>query len=218
MIHAYRRIRRLSLGLLWITAGAAVGGASWVNPGAVAPPHAAASPPASAGSSRAPTASRSTPATLVSTPVATAPATDAAGTLAVADWRLGHVSRPSAGEAAPAQAAPGRPIYLSMTLTGGEAAVERLRREGHLRIQVHWHNQSGGGAPDLVTDLTVGNAGFVPTFEAQIRRKGAFEWHSWARKDRLSPGSWTVSVTDPDGQALPCGKTGAACRISFNIG
>jgi hypothetical protein len=196
MIDGNRRIRRLSVGFLSVAAGVAVTGAAWVNP---APPSAVGPPPAAA-----------------SPPLPAAPAPAAAAGLAVAAWRL--VPQPNAGGPAPAVAARGRPVTLSMILTGGEAAVERLRREGRLRIQVHWQNQSGAGAPDLVTDLTIGDAGLAPVLEAQIRRKGFFEWHSWARKDTLSPGSWTVSVTRPDGQPLPCGGSSAPCRFSFDVG
>jgi hypothetical protein len=37
-------------------------------------------------------------------------------------------------------------------------------------------------------------------------------------KDYLSPGVWTVSVTYPDGQPLPCGPDAQPCGFYINVG
>jgi hypothetical protein len=116
---------------------------------------------------------------------------------------------------------PGRPVYLSMTLDGTQAAIDRMQTGPPLMIQVHWTRDNAGtapGAPDLVTDLTIGRPGLASTFDGDVRRKGYFEWHTWARKDNLSPGPWTVSVTYPDGQPLECGSDAQPCRFTINIG
>jgi hypothetical protein len=114
----------------------------------------------------------------------------------------------------------GRPVYLSMTLDGTQEALDRMQA-GPLTIQVHWTRDSAGtapGAPDLVTDLTIGRPGLASAFDGDVHRKGYFEWHTWARKDYLSPGAWTVSVTYPDGQPLACGPDAQPCRFSINVG
>jgi hypothetical protein len=75
------------------------------------------------------------------------------------------------------------------------------------------------GAPDLVTELTIGRPELASIFVDQVRRDGHFQWHSWARKDALSPGRWTVSLTYPDGQPVLCGSPpGGACRFSIDVG
>jgi len=89
---------------------------------------------------------------------------------------------------------------------------------------VHWNRADDGatpGAPDLTTRLTIGQPGVLPLFAGEVARQGHFEWHSWARKDSLSPGVWTVSLTYPDGRPLPCGSAttaARACRFSVTIG
>jgi hypothetical protein len=116
---------------------------------------------------------------------------------------------------------PGRPVYLSMTLDGTQAAIDRMQTGPPLTIQVHWIRENAGvapGAPNLVTDLTIGQPGLAATLDGDVRRKGYFEWHTWARKDYLSPGPWTVSVTYPDGQPVTCGPDAQPCHFTINIG
>ena len=116
---------------------------------------------------------------------------------------------------------PGRPVYLSMTLDGTQAAIDRMQSAAPLAIQVHWTRDNAGtapGAPDLVTDLTIGQPGLASALDGDVRRKGYFEWHTWARKDNLSSGAWTVSVTYPDGQPLACGPDAQPCRFPINVG
>jgi hypothetical protein len=108
-----------------------------------------------------------------------------------------------------------------MTLDGTQAAVERMQAGPPLTIQVHWVRDNAGTAPgasNLVTDLTIGQAGLAAALDGEVHRNGYFEWHTWARKDNLSPGAWTVSVTYPDGQPLPCGPEAQPCRFSINVG
>jgi hypothetical protein len=116
---------------------------------------------------------------------------------------------------------PGQPVYLSMTLAGSQAAIDRMRAGGSLTIQVHWERENAAtapGAPNLVTDLTIGRPGLADALEREVSRKGFFEWHSWARKDMLGAGTWTVSLTYPDGQPLACGADAQPCRFTINIG
>ena len=115
----------------------------------------------------------------------------------------------------------GRSVYLSMTLDGTQKAIDRMRAGPPLTIQVHWTRDNAGsasGTPNLVTDLTIGRPGLATTLDADVRRKGYFEWHTWARKDNLSPGAWTVSVTYPDGQPLLCGPDAHPCSFAINVG
>ena len=115
---------------------------------------------------------------------------------------------------------PGQPLYLWMTLDGAQTAIDRMQ-SSPLTIQVHWvreNPEATPGAPDLMTDLTIGRPDMAATLEGVVRRSGCFEWHSWARKDTLSPGTWTVSLTYPDGQPLLCGRDAEPCRFTINVG
>ncbi len=193
-------------GLLhYVLGGAALiaaGGANWINPppisepsGNTAPPREFAAPPPSPGATTSPT------------PVA------------VTEWGFGE--SPNGGRISQwvGTAAPGRPLYLWMKLDGTQAAVDRLRAEGRLAIEVHWQREAGAGAPNLVTELTIGQAGLASTLAEQVRRKGSFEWHSWARKDALSRGKWAVSLTYPDGAPVLCGRPATQpCRFSIDVG
>jgi hypothetical protein len=141
--------------------------------------------------------------------------------LDVVRWGFGGSLSQAAQAAAPAAVPSGGPVYLSMILAGGEAAVDRLRAAGRLAVEVHWTRDGGGpGAPDLVTRLNVGDPALAPLLAAQVARAGRFQWHSWARKDTLSPGRWTVSLTYADGSPVLCGAGAAAqpCRFSFDVG
>jgi hypothetical protein len=111
----------------------------------------------------------------------------------------------------------GRPIYVWFTLDGGQAAVDQLRSGSPMAIQVHWANDNPNGhAPPLTTAVTVGRPDLASTFQGEVQRTGSFTWHSWTRKDALSPGRWTVSLTAPDGQPITCGQ--APCQLSFDVG
>jgi hypothetical protein len=114
-----------------------------------------------------------------------------------------------------------QPAYLSMTLYGTQAAIDQMRTGSPLTIRVRWARDNADWAPgdrNLVTDLTIGGPDLAAALEGDAHRKGYFEWHTWARKDYLSPGVWTVSVTYPDGQPLPCGPDAQPCRFTINVG
>jgi hypothetical protein len=117
-------------------------------------------------------------------------------------------------------ASSGRPVYLAMTLDGTQAALDRMET-GPLTIEVHWVHDSTAaspGAPNLVTDLTIGRPDLASRLAGEVRRKGFFEWHSWARKDTVAPGTWTVSLTYQDGRPLLCGQEAQPCRFTVNVG
>jgi hypothetical protein len=105
-----------------------------------------------------------------------------------------------------------------MTFHGTQAAIDAMRSGHQPKIQVHWVREGANSAPNLTTELTVGRPGLADTFEQQVRRKGFFEWHSWARKDTLPPGAWTISLTDSDGQLFPCGPDAEPCRFNIGVG
>jgi len=139
----------------------------------------------------------------------------------VTEWTFGNNLESAQRQAPQGNVAPGRPLYLWMTLNGTQPAIDRMRADGTLTIEVRWMRETGeaaAGAPNLVTALTIGRPGVVDTLEQQVRRKGFFEWHSWARKDMLGRGTWTVSLTSPDGQALLCGRDAQPCRFTINVG
>lgn len=194
---------------------------------AAAPP--AAPAPSSSGSS-APAQSAVVASAAI--PPANAAATAAAGDLgssplAVVRWSLnaGAVTqKPDGGLAVDTTA--GQPLYLKFTIDGGQPAVDRLRQGGPIAIALHWTRDGdaaappggAGGAPNLTTQLTVGRPELAGTFASQIARQGYFEWHLWARKDALTPGQWTVTLTYPDGSPVQCGKTQPQpCRLSINV-
>jgi hypothetical protein len=139
-----------------------------------------------------------------------------AGGISVVRWGIG----PSLGSGA-GEVAAGQPLYLWMTIAGGQAAIDRLSA-GAIPIDVHWNRIDAGaavGAPNLTTHLAIGQPALAPTLAGEVQRQGHFEWHSWARKDSLSPGAWIVSLTHPDGQPLMCGTTAPRpCRFSVTIG
>jgi hypothetical protein len=182
-------------------------GATWINP---------------------PTVESPLPTVLHGSPVQAAPQSKAVATpqaSGVAASQASGATAPVSGitvarwEFSPTM--PGQPVYLSMTLDGTQAAIDRMQSGPPLTIQVHWTRDNAGtapGAPDLVTDLTIGRPGVAAALDGDVRRRGYFEWHTWARKDNLSPGAWTVSVTDLGGQPLACGPDAQPCRFTINIG
>ena len=140
--------------------------------------------------------------------------------ITVVQWGFGYSLENAQQQALQANVTHGRQLYLSMTLNGRQIAVDRMRADRGLGIEVHWVRESGSGpagVANLVTDLTIGRPGFADVFEEQVRRRGFFEWHSWSRKDALSPGMWTVSLTTSDGQLLPCGQDTQPCRFTINV-
>lgn len=207
-ITAPPQLRRFVVGLLALLA---TGAASWIDP----PP---ASDPSSGETKPQPQVAALPPAPSG----ATTPSP-----VEVVQWGFASGSSRSRYRASSAAAVPGQPLYLWMTLGGGQAAVDRLRSEGRLAIDVHWTREgaeASAGAPNLVTEVTVGRRGMAPTFAEQVRRQGRFEWHSWVRKDALSRGRWTVSLTYPDGRPVLCvsapggSAPGGPCRFSIDVG
>jgi hypothetical protein len=183
------QIRRL---VFFAVVPLATGAASWVNP-----------PPVSQPSKSQPQVTAfPKPSTTIPRPQI---GLSASSGISVARWEF-------------SPATPGRPVYLTMTLAGTQAAIDRIRANSPLTIQVHWRRNSASGAPDLTTDLTVGQPGLADALAGEVRRQGYFEWHSWARKDTLSPGAWTVSLSYPDGTPLTCGQDAQPCRFTLNVG
>jgi hypothetical protein len=208
-------------------------GQSQLVPAAIAP-WARAAPASAAGHApvtATPTSppSRSPAAAAASPDGSTSAATAAASTataqqspIAVVRWGL-SASRQRDVDGAPSVAAvAGRPLYLWLTVEGGQVAVDQLRTGGRLAIDLHWARDDGStaaGAPNLTTELTIGQPGLVATLAGQVERQGHFEWHLWARKDALSPGRWTVSLTYPDGQPVACGEAQPRpCRLLVDVG
>ena len=184
--------------VLFVAIAIATGAAMWVNPADQSPPPTVLHGPRSE---------------------AAQPSKDAAARQASGEAALGSeitVARWEFGPTTPLQ-----PVYLSMTLYGAQAAIDRMQAGPPLTIQVRWARDNVGwapGDPNLVNDLTIGGPGFAAALDDDVHRKGFFEWNTWAKKDYLSPGAWTVSVTYPDGQPLPCGPDGQPCRFTINVG
>jgi hypothetical protein len=183
---------------------------------------------AQAAQSAATTAHQSAAVMPLQSAAATAPQSPAImpgqSPLAVVRWALSATLQhePNGGLAIVATA--GRPLYLWFTIEGGQAAIDRLRAAGRLAIEVHWTRDgasagAGSGAPDLTTELTMDRPGLVSTLAGQVQKQGHFEWHLWARKDALSRGRWTVSLTYPDGQPVQCGQAvPQPCRLLIDVG
>jgi hypothetical protein len=209
------RTKRLAAQLCRIGACGAVligtGAANWIDPKPLGE--------AETGTSTATVATAGPPAASIPLPQqsAVAPQTGAASSgLGVTQWRFSDRLGADPNQPPAGNIAAGKPLYLWLVLDGTGAAVDDMRSNG-LMIQVHWVRDSASGAPDLVTQLTVGRPGLADTFEQQVKRKGFFEWHSWARKDTVSPGTWTVSLTYPDGRPLSCGQDAQPCRFQVNV-
>jgi hypothetical protein len=116
--------------------------------------------------------------------------------------------------------APDQPLYFWFELHGTQAALDDLQSGRALRVEVHWRRENGQtpGAPDLVTELSVGAPDLADRLAHEVREAGYFSWPAWARKDRLSRGRWEVSLTDPNGRPLPCAAPQGVCRFTIDIG
>jgi hypothetical protein len=188
----------------------ATGAANWIDPAPLGEPETGASTVATAGQ---PAASIPLPP-----PSAVAPQPAAASSgLEVAQWRFSNRLGVDPNQPPPGNIVAGKPLYLWLVLDGTQTAVDDMRANLDLGIVVHWARDSASGAPDLVTRLTVGRPELADTFEQQVRRKGFFEWHSWARKDTLSPGDWSISLTYPDGRPLSCGQDAHPCQFQIKV-
>jgi hypothetical protein len=202
----------IRIGRLALCAAAALGtaAASWVNPPPVSQAPAAAHVPRPAPMPRAGTAPAETGRS--DSGVARPP-------LAVTQWgfRSGNGGDIAASGHVPA----GRPLTLWFELDGNQAALDQMRTRGSIAIEVHWERQTGDaapGAPDLVTRLSIGHSGLADRLAAEVRRTGFFQWHGWAQKTSLSAGTWSVSLTYPDGQPLACGNPPVPCRFHITVG
>ncbi|HEY1795552.1 MAG TPA: hypothetical protein VGG57_05480 [Stellaceae bacterium] len=171
--------------------------------------------PATAAPAQGTTARATSGTTAATTATTTTVAAGPQASIAVSTWGFSQTG--PGGPPPVSVATSGRPIYVWFTLDGGQAAVDQLRSGSPMAIQVHWTNDNPSGhAPPLTTSLTVGRPGLAATFQGEVQRTGSFQWHSWTRKDALSPGRWTVSVTAPDGQPISCGQS--PCQLSFDVG
>jgi hypothetical protein len=202
-------------------------GASQLLPGAVAPwarnaaPKRAKAPDRKAAVAQSGSATPPPAAAAAASPASGGEAMPAAGGEAMAGgldvvrWGIGPQLHAAGAAAA------GRPLYLWMTIAGGAAAADQLR-DGPIAIEAHWSHAaaSGGGrgAPDLTTRLSVGRPGLASALAGEVRHQGHFAWHTWTRKDALTPGQWTVSLTYPNGSPLPCGAAfPQPCHLSFTV-
>ena len=141
--------------------------------------------------------------------------------LEIAQWGFTNSLPGGRYPAASSTAVHGGPVYFWIKVKGGEAAVDRLRSDGRLAIEVRWAPDTGKastGTRDHITELPIGRRELASTFAEQVKRYGFFEWHSWARKDVLGRGRWTVSLTYPDGQPVLCGDATQPCRFSLTVG
>jgi hypothetical protein len=181
--------------LLCVAAALAAGGAGWVNPGP--------GPVPPAGDSNA-------------------PMTNAGGPpLVVTAWGLGSNPSSAADRSASPAVLSSRPLYIRLKLEGDAAALDAMRAEGGVPIVVNWIPETANAlpaAPALTTHLTVGNAAAASRLAGEVARTGHFIWRTWAEKDTLSPGRWSVSLTYPGGEPLACGAEMRPCRFSFEVG
>jgi hypothetical protein len=189
---------------------------------AQAPPAAPPHPAASLGSAttswisppRAPTAAPQARA-------ATQQSADSFATPPVAVTQWGFRSGNRKITTASGQILASRPLTLWMVLDGNAAAAKQIRSRGSITIDVRWMRENAGatpGAENVVIPLTVGSRDLAGSLAAEVQRSGFFTWHTWAEKTALSPGTWDVSLTYPNGQPLACGSPPTPCRFRITIG
>jgi hypothetical protein len=139
--------------------------------------------------------------------------------ITVAQWsfRSGNGEIASAGGHMPA----GRTLTLRIVLDGNTAAVEQIRIHGSIAIEVRWTRETSEatpGTPNRVTQLAIGTRGLADRLAAEAHRTGFFTWHTRVWERSLSPGTWNVSLTDPNGQLLACGNPPVPCRFHIAVG
>lgn len=182
------------------------------QPGNAAPPE-----PQSAAEPQTPASPSAQPATATAQPAVGA----APGAITVTSWGFSRTS--PRGMATPGPTvlpAQKGPLYVWMVLGGNQAAIAQMQSGAAPAIQIHWISATPAvSAPNEVTNLTVGRPGLASVLASEVQRTGHFTWHTWARKDTLSPGRWIVSLTDGSGQPLQCaGPTPHPCQISLEVG
>jgi hypothetical protein len=137
--------------------------------------------------------------------------------LVVAQWGFGYSLETARKQALQGDQVRSGPLYLSMTLNGTQSAVDRMRTGSLPAINVRWERENDG-APANVVELTIGGPGVANALEQQVRHRGFFERHTSARKNALGAGTWTVSLTYPNGQPLLCGQDARPCRFTIYVG
>jgi hypothetical protein len=105
---------------------------------------------------------------------------------------------------------------LTLLFRGTEAALDRLKSDGRLAVEVHWLEGDEDAGEGPVTELPVGSPNLVSALAGEVKRYGFFTWHSWAQRRGSSSGA---VLTWPDGTPVPClSQQQQPCRLSFNAG
>ncbi len=91
--------------------------------------------------------------------------------LEVAQWRWADAIQDRQPIGNYQRYAPNQPLYFWFELHGTQAALDDLQSGRPLRVAVHWQRVNGQtpGAPDLVTELSVGDPGLVDRLAHEIR-------------------------------------------------
>jgi hypothetical protein len=119
--------------------------------------------------------------------------------------------------------APNGALSFWTRILGSEEALKTLRQQNRLPIYHLWYHREAGEieaesevpeqGPAFSWPLAVGTKSTIEPLAREIAHDGSFDWRTWSSRIHVSPGWWTVSVVDAQGNPLPCGRDDCEFRI-----
>ncbi len=113
-------------------------------------------------------------------------------------------------------------LYLWMRLQGGDAAINKLKREGRYPLKHVWEVSLGGtilpdpgDEEDIKTvfqqtdniNVTRKLPMQTKALKGEAKSKGTFDWRTWSGKKNLYPGGlYEVKILDQQNRPVPCSQ------------
>lgn len=128
-------------------------------------------------------------------------------------------------EPAPARAARdgafAGPLWFWSEIQATPETLTRLRRERRLPLQHRWYKNVAGipgpdQRPDFARDLEEIDDRTIDGLVREADARGFYTYRTSSCRSFLRPGSWTVIVTDANGQRLAC-LDGSTCRFDITV-